>query len=142
MLTQTADKIGCMRTSFACGFTSIERRTIFDLWQMSYDARSSVRSLRYASQKWHVPGESSNTEAILFSDLTFEKADADKDLNKLRKRPIVAGKRKFCATPLFARSSCSEKVKKLSDDLFTLGQGSVTATLLKGNNYIPEQNFF
>ena len=25
MLTQTADKIGCMRTSFACGFTSIEK---------------------------------------------------------------------------------------------------------------------
>ena len=39
------------KTSFACGFTSIERRTIFDLWQMSYAARSSLRSLRYASQK-------------------------------------------------------------------------------------------
>ena len=50
MLTQTADKIGCMRTSFACGFTSIERRTIFDLWQKSYAPRSSLRSLRYASQ--------------------------------------------------------------------------------------------
>ena len=37
-------------TSFACGFTSIERITIFDLWQMSYAARSSLRSLRYASQ--------------------------------------------------------------------------------------------
>ena len=51
-------------------------------------------------QKWYVPGESSNTEAILFSDLTFEKADADKDLNKLRKRPIVDGKRNFCTKQL------------------------------------------
>ena len=41
----------CKKTSFACGFASIERRTIFDLWQMSYAARSSLRSLRYASQK-------------------------------------------------------------------------------------------
>ena len=39
------------KTSFACGFTSIERRTIFDLWQMSYAPRSSLHSLRYASQK-------------------------------------------------------------------------------------------
>ena len=43
---------GCMqKTSFSCEITSIERRTIFDLWQMSYAARSSLRSLRYASQK-------------------------------------------------------------------------------------------
>ena len=39
------------KTSFSCEITSIERRTIFDLWQMSYTARSSLRSLRYASQK-------------------------------------------------------------------------------------------
>ena len=48
-------KIGCMRkirlyakkqkTSFACGFTSIERRTIFDLWQMSYAAQLVRMSL-------------------------------------------------------------------------------------------------
>ena len=31
--------LGCMqKTSFACGFTSIERRTIYDLWKMSYAA--------------------------------------------------------------------------------------------------------
>ena len=49
----TADKkIGCMWTSFACGeFTSIEKEEQFDLWQMSYAPRSSLRSLRYASQK-------------------------------------------------------------------------------------------
>ena len=41
----------CKKTSFSCEITSIERRTIFDLWQMSYAARSSLRSLRYASQK-------------------------------------------------------------------------------------------
>ena len=62
-------------------------------------------------QKWHVPGESSNTEAILFSDLTFEKADADKDLNKLRKRPIVAGKLKFCATPVLQEAVVVKKLK-------------------------------
>ena len=43
----TVDK----KTSFACEFTSIERRTIFDLWQMSYAACSSLHSLHYASQK-------------------------------------------------------------------------------------------
>ena len=40
------------KTSFACEITSIERRTIFDLWQTSYAPRSSLRSLRYASQKY------------------------------------------------------------------------------------------
>ena len=33
-------------------------------------------------QQWHVPGEAANTEAILFSNLTFQKADFEKDKNK------------------------------------------------------------
>ena len=41
----------CMReTSFACGFTSIERRTIFDLWQMSCAHYAALR------KKFGVPG--------------------------------------------------------------------------------------
>ena len=43
LLTKLLAKLGCMRTSFADGYTSIERRTIFDLWQMSYVPRSSLR---------------------------------------------------------------------------------------------------
>ena len=48
-------------------------------------------------------GEAPNLEAILFSNLTFEKADLEKVKNKTRKRlPLVAGKQKRCSTPLFA----------------------------------------
>ena len=42
-------------------------------------------------QIWHVPGKSSNSKAILFSNLNFEKADAFKDKNSTRKRPLVSG---------------------------------------------------
>ena len=92
-------------------------------------------------QQWHVPGEAPNLEAVLFSNLTFEKADLDKDKNKTRKRPLVAGKRKHCSTPLFAKVPSSDKIKKLSMDLKKLGQGTVMATLLEGNSYNPT-NFF
>ena len=92
-------------------------------------------------QQWHVPGEAPNLEAVLFSNLTFEKADLDKDKNKTRKRPLVAGKRKHCSTPLFAKVPSSDKIKKLSMDLKKLGQATVMATLLEGNCYNPT-NFF
>ena len=48
-------------------------------------------------------GEAPNLEAVLFSNVTFEKADLEKVKNKTRKRlPLVAGKQKRCSTPLFA----------------------------------------
>ena len=40
---QNYTKIGCMQKKKK---TSIGRRTIFDLWQMSYAARSSLRVVR------------------------------------------------------------------------------------------------
>ena len=41
---QSSKNLVCMqKTSFACGFTSIERRTIFDLWQVSYAALTTLR---------------------------------------------------------------------------------------------------
>ena len=43
-------KLGCM----ACGFTSIEKSTIFDLWQVSYAARSSLpKKFKKNSFLWH-----------------------------------------------------------------------------------------
>ena len=61
-------------------------------------------------QKWHVPGEKQNTEPILFSELTFEKADFNKDKNNSRKRPIVTGSRKFGAAPLSAYDVSINKI--------------------------------
>ena len=55
-----------------------------------------IKPAQTASMQWHVPGEAPNIEATLFSDLNFKKADVEKDKNILRKRPIVAGKRRFC----------------------------------------------
>ena len=50
MLTKNADKVLTKANLVCMEFTSIERKN-FDLWQMSYAPRSSLRSLRYASQK-------------------------------------------------------------------------------------------
>ena len=66
-------------------------------------------------QRWHVPGEAANLEAILFSNLTFEKADLEKDINKTRKRPIVSGKRKHCSTPHYLPKSLHQiRLKNLA----------------------------
>ena len=41
--------------------------------------------------------------AILFFELTFIKADQQKEENNCRKRAFVTGERYFSATPLFDR---------------------------------------
>ena len=87
-------------------------------------------------QQWHVPGEGKN-HPIKFSELKFEKADLTKDLSATRIRPLVCGKRKYCASPIFDHTTSEEKIKQLSDGLFSLGQGTVFANLLKGNKYAP-----
>ena len=61
-------------------------------------------------QKSHAPSESRNNGAILFSELTFIKADQQKE-NKSRKRPFATGERYFCVTPLFDREVKSEKIE-------------------------------
>jgi hypothetical protein len=91
-------------------------------------------------QQWHDPGELNNSEAILFSDLTFEKADAYKDQFSTRKRPLVSGRREFCSLPRDITSS-EGKIKSLCDSLEQLGEGSYMSTILKGNDYKPS-NFF
>lgn len=92
-------------------------------------------------QAWHIPGEGSNTGALKFSALTFYKADLSKDLNNKRKRPVVTGKRSFCATPLFAHQPSVKKLKKLSDDLIEIGQGIQLSQLIKANQY-EGSNFY
>ena len=86
-------------------------------------------------QQWHVPAEGKNSEPIKLSKVSFEKSDLEKDLNNSRKRPFVSGNRNFCATPIFAHNPSDEKIKKLSDSLYNLGEGIAFANLLKGNNY-------
>ena len=44
-------------------------------------------------QKWHKPTESGNTGAILISELTFIKADQQKEENNSRKRTFATGER-------------------------------------------------
>ena len=91
-------------------------------------------------QQWHVPGEAANSEAVLFSNLTFEKSDYEKDKNKNRKRPLVTGDRKHCSSPLVSKKPSNDKIKKLSEDktylknLLKMGQGVTIANLLQGNN--------
>ena len=46
-------------------------------------------------QKWHVPGESGNSGAVLFSELTFIKANHQNEENSSRKRPFITGERYF-----------------------------------------------
>ena len=89
-------------------------------------------------QQWHVPGEGLNTEAILFENLTFDKASAEKDVLMLRKRVLVTGKRDFSATPAFARDGPSmEKLQKLHKDLTDLNHGEYVSAVLKWNNFKP-----
>ena len=55
-------------------------------------------------QKWYVPNESGNNRTILFSELTFIRADQQKQEDNSRKRPFVTYyERYFCATPLLDR---------------------------------------
>ena len=72
-------------------------------------------------QKWHVPGEGQNKMPIKISELTFYKADVDKDRNQSRKRPLVTGKWGYCTSPLFSHKPSLEKIKKLHDDLKVCG---------------------
>ena len=50
---------------------------------------------------------------------------------------MVTGSRDYCATPEFAHEPSSEKLKKLSDDLLSMGQGVQFVELLKANEYVP-----
>ena len=70
-------------------------------------------------QKWHVPSKLGNTGAILFSELTFIKADQQKEEYNCRKGPFVTGERYFCATPLFDWVVKSGKIEELSENLET-----------------------
>ena len=70
--------------------------------------------MSYSRRKKHIPYQ----EALLFQDLVFEKADAEKNENNSRKRLVVTERRDFCATPHFARDGpSSDKLRKLFDDL-------------------------
>lgn len=122
---------GCCKHVAAILYQLVEYR------QLNLRSVPDDKSCTDVLQKWHVPGEGENIEPIKFSELTFEKADIDKDNKNCRKRPLVCGKREFCATPIFAHAPQEEKIRKLSNDLFLLGQGVVFANVLKGNNYKP-----
>ena len=90
-------------------------------------------------QQWHIPGETSNNEAILFSNLTFEKANFEKDKNKSRKRPIVAGKRNYCSTPN-GQETC-EQIESFGNALRDIGLETCMLPLLEGNNYNPSNYY-
>ena len=67
--------------------------------------------------------------------MTFEKANLEKDKNKARKRPIVAGKRNYCSAPNSRETQ--EQLISFSNSLRNIGQGNCMLKLLEGNNYMP-----
>ena len=69
----------------------------------------------------HVLSESGNNWATLFSELTFIKADQQKEESNSRKRPFVTGERHLCATSLFDREVKREKNEEISKNLETNG---------------------
>ena len=89
-------------------------------------------------QIWHVPGEAANDQPTLFSNLRFVKENLRKDTTVTRRRTHVTGTREFCATPILANKEArSAKLQKLSNDLYSIGQGTVLADLIKGSSYEP-----
>ena len=88
-------------------------------------------------QKWHVPSESRNNVAILFFELTFIKADQQKEENNCRKPAFVTGERYFCATPLFDREVKKEKIEDLSKNRETNGLETDFAATLRDNILEP-----
>jgi hypothetical protein len=85
-------------------------------------------------QIWHVPGESSNSEAILFSNLNFEKADAFKDKNSTRKRPLVSGTRRYHSLPNCYETSTLQ-LQTLCKGLENLCQGTYISSIIRDNNF-------
>eukprot|EP00794_Sanderia_malayensis_P012567 gene12567-13854_t len=73
-------------------------------------------------QKWHVPGEATNDQPVMFSDLKFIKEDIRKDIIGSRKRTVVAGNREFCATPMFAHEAPEKNYKNLVTVYIRLGK--------------------
>ena len=71
----------------------------------------------------------------MFKDLVFEKAPAEKDENNLKKRPVIARRRDFCARPHFVRNDPgSDKLRKL------FGHKQHIRDLIKSNGFKP--NYF
>jgi len=109
---------------------------LVDYKQMEVKSVPSDKTCTDVLQKWHVPSnKSSSNEAVLFSDLTFLKANADKDVNDSRKKPLVTGCRRFCAIPSSSFETPKSKIRKLSEDLFQLNRALPLASALKGNDY-------
>ena len=88
-------------------------------------------------QTWHVPSESGNTTAIIFSELAFIKADQQKKENNSTKQPFATRERYFCATPLLDGEVKSEKIEELSKNLETYGLKTDFTATLRENNFEP-----
>ena len=89
----------------------------------------------------HVLSESGNNWATLFSELTFIKADQQKEESNSRKRPFVTGERHLCATPLFDREVKREKNEEISKNLETNGLKTDFAATLWDKNFKPYSYF-
>ena len=87
-------------------------------------------------QQWNIPGEQKQTNALPFENLNFEKAIVERDIKDNRKKPLVCGKRDFCATPMSSRGGPSdEKLRQFHDKLNGINQGNYLGNLLAGNNF-------
>ena len=88
-------------------------------------------------QQWHVPRSDETDEAMLFEDLSFEKASYEKD-NKGRKHKIPNREAiNYNPTPHFARELSHARIEGLAHGLEQAGEASYLSKLLESNNCQP-----
>ena len=78
-------------------------------------------------QIWNKLACSKLASSKAFNELMFEKAEP----NKERKRPLVCGKREFCATPKFALKTTNEELENLAKKLKASNKAHLFCEMLK-----------
>ena len=141
-LSQDTGKVlnaACKCRSSGGGVCKHVAAALFQLVDYKLDGLRSVPEDKACTdllQQWNIRGEGKNADAVEFENLRFEKANQERDTKKSRKRPILCGKRDFCATPVFARDGPSpKKLELLHDELKESNQGNYLCSLLAGNNF-------
>ena len=137
----------CTCTSGKGGCCKHVASVLFTLWDYSILGLKVIPEAlicTQVTQKWNVLSQrrGHSIDAVYFHDLTFEKADLNRDLLKARKRPIVTDNHeKLSATPEFAEVVREEEVKSLATALERSGKCSLLCVALVSNDRKPCNTF-